>query len=245
MEKENKEMLEQAESSGIGHFPDHEDLVVTSVEMLKKPKHRYQIAFGPYLMTVHEDVMLKYRMFKGNVFRKEELEEIIVADERQRAYVEALNHLARKPRTAKEITQRLQQKGFEPSSVETTLERLEKDKLIDDALYAKMWTEQRMTSHKKGRLWVKQELRQKGIGTELITEALGEISADAELESALAVGRKKWQQTHGEMLDRKRKTGAYLMRRGFGGEQVRQVLKRLVDEDQEKGEWDDELEDFE
>ena len=35
------------------------------------------------------------------------------------------------------------------------------------------------------------------------------------------------------------------MRRGFGGDQVRQVLKRLVDEDQEKGEWDDELEDFE
>ncbi|MBT2761106.1 RecX family transcriptional regulator [Paenibacillus sp. ISL-20] len=245
MEEENKEMSEQAESSGIEHFPAHEDLVVTSVEMLKKPKHRYQIAFGPYLMTVHEDVILKYRMFKGNVFRKEELEEIIVADERQRAYVEALNHLARKPRTAKEITQRLQQKGFEPSSVETTLERLEKDKLIDDALYAKMWTEQRMTSHKKGRLWVKQELRQKGIGTELISEALGEISADAELESGLAVGRKKWQQTHGEMLDRKRKTGAYLMRRGFGGDQVRQVLKRLVDEDQEKGEWDDELGDFE
>ncbi|WP_339266160.1 RecX family transcriptional regulator [Paenibacillus sp. FSL K6-1330] len=245
MKEENKEMSEQAESSGIEHFPAHEDLVVTSVEMLKKPKHRYQIAFGPYLMTVHEDVMLKYRMFKGNVFRKEELEEIIVADERQRAYVEALNHLARKPRTAKEITQRLQQKGFEPSSVETTLERLEKDKLIDDALYAKMWTEQRMTSHKKGRLWVKQELRQKGIGTELISEALGEISADAELESALAVGRKKWQQTHGEMLDRKRKTGAYLMRRGFGGDQVRQVLKRLVDEDQQQGEWDDGLEDFE
>ena len=58
-------------------------------------------------------------------------------------------------------------------------------------------------------------------------------------------GTEKWQQTHGEMLDRKRKTGAYLMRRGFGGDQVRQVLKRLVDEDQEKGEWDDELEDFE
>ena len=42
-----------------------------------------------------------------------------------------------------------------------------------------------MTSHKKGRLWVKQELRQKGIGTELISEALGEISADAELRARL------------------------------------------------------------
>lgn len=245
MDIENKGMSGQADSSGIGHFPEDEDLVITSVEMLKKPKHRYQIAFGPYLMTVHEDVMLKYRMLKGNVFRKEELQEIVVADERQRAYVEALNHLARKPRTTQEITQRLQQKGFEPSSVETTLERLEKDKLVDDALYAKMWAEQRMTSHKKGRLWVKQELRQKGIGTELISEALGEISAESELESCLAVGRKKWQQTQGELLDRKRKTGAYLMRRGFGGEPVRQALKILIEEEQEKGELDEEPYDFE
>ena len=37
MEEENKEMSEQAEASGIGHFPDHEDLIVTSVEMLKSP----------------------------------------------------------------------------------------------------------------------------------------------------------------------------------------------------------------
>ncbi|OMF83290.1 regulatory protein RecX [Paenibacillus glucanolyticus] len=245
MKEENMGVSEEEEASGIAHFPDNEDLIVTSVEMLRKPKHRYQIAFGPYQMTVHEDVMLKYRLLKGNVFRKEELQEIIVADERQRAYVEALNHLSRKPRTAKEISQRLQQKGFEQNSVETTLERLEKDNLVDDALYAKMWAEQRMTSHKKGRLWVKQELRQKGIGTELISEALGEISADAELESALTVGRKKWQQTHGEQLDRKRKTGAYLMRRGFGGEQVRQVLKLLIEEDQQQGEWDEGLDDFE
>ena len=76
MEEENKEMSEQAEASGIGHFPDHEDLIVTSVEMLKKPKHRYQIAFGPYLMTVHEDVMLKYRMFKGMFFARKSLKKL-------------------------------------------------------------------------------------------------------------------------------------------------------------------------
>lgn len=243
--EENKDMSELGDTSGIGHFPDHEDLVITSVEMLRKPRHRYQIAFGPYLMTVHEDVMLKYRMLKGNVFRKDELQEIVVADERQRAYVEALNHLARKPRTAREIEQRLLQKGFGTSSIENALERLERDKLIDDALYAKMWAEQRMTSHKKGRLWVKQELRQKGIEPELISQALDGVSRDEELASAVTIGRKKWQQTSGELLDRKRKTGAYLMRRGFGGEQVRQTLNILIEEDQSESEWDAEMEDFE
>ncbi|KOP67706.1 RecX family transcriptional regulator [Bacillus sp. FJAT-18019] len=243
--EENKDMSELEDASGIGHFPDHEDLVITSVEMLKKPRHRYQIAFGPYLMTVHEDVMLKYRMLKGNVFRKDELQEIVVADERQRAYVEALNHLARKPRTAREIEQRLLQKGFEPGSVENALGRLERDKLVDDALYAKMWVEQRMTSHKKGRLWVKQELRQKGIRPEFISQALDGVSRDEELASALTIGRKKWRQTSGELQDRKRKTGAYLMRRGYGGEQVRQTLNILIKEDQGESEWDAEMEDFE
>ncbi|VTR58215.1 Uncharacterised protein [Actinobacillus pleuropneumoniae] len=35
------------------------------------------------------------------------------------------------------------------------------------------------------------------------------------------------------------------MRRGFGGEPVRQALKLLIEEDQEKGEWDEEPDDFE
>lgn len=241
---DNREITEEA-PSGIEHFPDQEDLVISSVEKLRKPKGRYKISFGPYVMTVHEDVMLKYRMLKGSTFRKEELQDIVVADERQRAYVEALNYLSRKPRTSQEIVQRLQQKGVDPDSIEVTLRRLEAEKLIDDALYARMWAEQRMTGHKKGRLWVKQELRQKGIRTDLIADALSEVSAEEELESALVVARKKWQQTKGELLDRKRKTGAYLMRRGFSGEQARQVLRRLMEEEQEYGAGDQELEELE
>ncbi|MGG1879247.1 RecX family transcriptional regulator [Paenibacillus cisolokensis] len=234
----------EAEAGGLAHFPDHEDLVITAVELMKKQRYRYLISFGPYTLSVHEDVMIKYRMIKGAVFRKNALEEIVAADERHRAYVEALRYLERKPRTSKEIAQRLQQKGWEQGSIDHTLERLEREKLVDDGLYARMWAQQRMTSHKKGRLWVKQELRQKGIESGMIAEALGEVSPEEELESALVIGRKKWQQTKGEPLDRKRKTGAFLMRRGFGGEQVRQVLKRLIDEEFEEVDEDALEDDF-
>ncbi|GAB6931421.1 RecX family transcriptional regulator [Paenibacillus sp. JCM 10914] len=245
MKDDNKPEVDQAESAGVADFPDHEELTVTSIEMLRKPRHRYRIVFGMYSMTVHEDVMLKYRMLKGNVFRKEELLEIVIADERQRAYVDSLYHLSRKPRTSQEIRQRLQQKGYEQGCIETTIERLQQERLIDDALYAKMWAEQRITNHKKGRLWVKQELRQKGIDSANIAEALGEVSADAELQSAMAIGRKKWQQTSGDVQDRRRKTGAFLMRRGFSGEQVRQTLKTLMEEDEAHDDEDDELYPFE
>lgn len=235
---------DSSEGTGVSHFPDHEELVITSVERLRKPKHRYLISFGPYSMTVHEDVMIKYRMMKGYAFRKEELEEIVIADERQQAYVEALRFLERKPRTAKEISVRLQQKGMTEGGIEKTIQRLQREGLVDDGLYARQWTEQRMMRQKKGRMWIRQELRQKGIEAETIAETLSEVDEEAELDSCYGIGKKKWAQTQGEILERKRKTGAFLMRRGFTGEQVRKVINRLVMEDGEAGEAFEEPEMF-
>lgn len=243
--EQDHQLLSEEEQNGVTHFPDDEDLIITSVEMMRKPKHRYLIMFGPYSMTVHEDVMIKYRLMKGNMFRKEELEEIVVADERQQAYVEALRFLERKPRTAKEITQRLNQKGMTADGIEKAIIRLQQERLVDDELYAKQWAEQRITRQKKGRMWVRQELRQKGIGTELIAEALNEVSEEDELESAYAVGKKKWLQSKGDALERKRKTGAFLMRRGFTGDQVRKVINKLIAEDREAEDTLEEPEVFE
>lgn len=234
----------QEESNDVSHFPHDEDLMITSVEMLRKPKRRYRITFGPYVMSVHEDVMIKYRMMKGSIFRKEELEEIVVADEQQQAYVEALRFLERKPRTAQEIAERLNQKGMTADSIEKTIIRLQQERLVDDELYAKQWAEQRITRQKKGRMWVRQELRQKGIETELIAEALNEVSEEDELASAYIVGEKKWRQIKGDALERKRKTGAFLMRRGFTGEQVRKIINKLIAEDREAEEFLEESEVF-
>ena len=46
----------------LSDFPDNELLEITRVERQKKSDHRYIIHFGAYNMTVHEDVMIKYRM---------------------------------------------------------------------------------------------------------------------------------------------------------------------------------------
>lgn len=246
MNIENEQQsLSQEEQSGVSHFPSDEDLIITSVEMMRKPKHRYLITFGPYSLTVHEDVMIKYRMTKGSIFRKDELEEIVVSDERQQAYVEALRFLERKPRTAKEIAQRLYQKGMTADGIEKTIIRLQQERLVDDEWYAKQWAEQRITKQKKGRMWVRQELRQKGIENELIVEALNEVSEEDEMNSAYTIGKKKWQQIKGDVLERKRKTGAFLMRRGFTGENVRKVINQLIAEDREAEDSLEELEVFE
>ncbi|GIO66903.1 regulatory protein RecX [Paenibacillus cookii] len=227
---------QQQDMADISLFPDGVDLVITAVERHPKQRGQYQVSFGEYMLLIHEDTMIKYRMLKGSIFTKQELEEIVLANEKQRAYVQALKYLERKQRTKKELAERLRQKDFGQAVTEQALDRLEREGLINDELYAKQWAEQRISSQKKGRAWVKQELRQKGVDSLLISEALAEVSEEQEFESCLAVGRKKWRQTRGECMDKKRKTGAFLMRRGFSGELVRKVINELVREDGEADE---------
>ncbi|MDF9841307.1 MULTISPECIES: RecX family transcriptional regulator [unclassified Paenibacillus] len=235
---------EDQEVQALADFPDGELLEITKVERQKKSDHRYIIHFGAYNMTVHEDVMIKYRMISGNSFIKEDLEEIVVADERQRAYVEGLRYLERKPRTAQEMARRLREKEIGETIIAEVLQRLQQERFIDDPLYAKQWAEQRITNQRKGKLWIRQELREKGIDKSLIAEALDNISPEEELESALQTGRKKWNMIRGDMNDKRRKTGAFLMRRGYPGEVVRQVLNTLREEENTEG-YDDEFYEFE
>ncbi|WP_234405617.1 regulatory protein RecX [Paenibacillus sp. IHBB 10380] len=225
------DMEQEQEMGGVSLFPDHIELIITGVEREPKQRYRYLISFGEHVLSIHEDVMIKYRMIKGNSFWKHELEEIVLADEKQQAYVQGLKYLERKPRTRKEISIRLQEKGAAQRVIEEVLVRLTQEGLLNDAMYAEQWAEQRIMSQRKGKAWVRQELRQKGIDKSLISEALDSVSADQEYESALTIGRKKWNQTKGEAQEKKRKAGSYLMRRGFSGEQVRRVLHQMLQED--------------
>ncbi|MGG6311196.1 regulatory protein RecX [Paenibacillus macerans] len=217
----------QEEDAGLDAIPEDTDLTITSVLMLKRPKHRYRISFGAYALDVHEDVMIKYRMIKGAVFNKTELEEIVSADERQQGYADALKYLSLKPRTAYEISMRLGEKGWGEETIQHVIERLHTEGYVDDAAYAQEWASQRVKNRGKGKLWVRHELRQKGVSKPLIEEALGEVSEDDEFDSALQLGLKKWGSTSGEPLDKKRKTGAFLQRRGFSGSIVSKVLGEL------------------
>ena len=219
--------------TGIAHLPEGVALEITRVEPGKRRERgRYIIHFGQHILSVLEDVMIKYRMTKGATFTKADLEEIILADEKQQAYIHALRTLSRKPRTQMEITQRLLQKDIAPDVIEETLIRLGNEKLIDDELYARQWVQQRISQQYKGKLWVRQELQQKGIAKHTIAEALAEVEDDLELDSALAAGMKKWKQTRGEMRDRRNKTYAYLLRRGFSSEIVRRVLKQILEHEE-------------
>ncbi|WP_314586232.1 RecX family transcriptional regulator [Paenibacillus terrigena] len=225
-----KEKAEQVKEQKWSPAPGVE-LIITAVELVPRQKRRYQIYVNEeQAFTVHEDVMVKYRLLKGSTIDHEELLPIMVADELQQAYVQSIRYLGRKPRTSHEIQQQLTQKGFEAELIERIILRLMDERLIDDNLYAKQWMDQRVRNHKKGRLMIKHELRQKGIDKSDIAQAMEELNTEDEQESAYRVGLRKWQNTKGERYERKRKVVAFLMRRGFPSHVVRNAVQRIMEQ---------------
>jgi regulatory protein len=202
--------------------------VITKIELQKNNKHRFNIYLDEaYAFSIHEDILIKHRLLKGQLISEEELRSVLLDEERNGAYLKALRFLGARPRTNKEVRQKLQAAGYEEAVIEETVRRLESERYVDDRQFAKQWTEHRLYSQNKGKAFIRQELLQKGVGREHIQEALQGIEWEDELSSAVEIGAKKWRQTSGETFDRKRKTAAFLLRRGFSSDVVQQALRKI------------------
>lgn len=205
--------------------------VIDSIRRDKQRKGRYLLftagAEEP-LFSVHEDILVHYRLLKGAEVTPAELEEIISADSRQTAYALAIAYLGVKPRTRKEVERYLRRKELDPELIEQVADRLEQERTIDDREYARMYARQRLRNHSKGRLAIRQELQQRGVSKQAAEQAASELDGETEQAAAVRAAERKWPYIKGEHRDRKRKLAMFLMRKGYPGDVVRQAVKKAA-----------------
>ena len=145
----------------------------------------------------------------------------------------ALALLAHRPRSLREVRDRLRQKGYGPETIEAAVAKLEGWRYVDDADFARYWVENRQAHKPRGRRLLEQELRIKGVERETVREAIDAAEID-EHAAAVAVGRAKLRSYEGlEPAVARRRLAAYLARRGFGFDVVRPALEVLLGEGQE------------
>jgi regulatory protein len=205
---------------------------ITKIERQKRAKDRYNLYIDEqYVFSIHEDVLIKYRLAKGSVINAEEMMAIVQAQDLQQAYVDAIRLLSFRLRSEYELKARLKQKNYELPTIEDTLDRLKREKYLDDALYAEQLTEQRIHSHKKGRNWIKQELQHKGLRPEHITKAMEQIDDETEFTNAFSLIHKKYGASlspDSDVQNIKRKAIALLQRRGYSSSVVSRVMRKFT-----------------
>lgn len=210
------------------------DRVITKVEAESRRTGRYRIEVdGEYAFSVHEDVVVKFRLVKGASLSVELQEDVLAEEERQAAYRYAIRYIGRAMRSGKEVRDKLKEKGYGPALIRHVVERLQEQGFVDDAAYAEALANQRLKHNRKGRLWIRHELAKKGISKQEAERVLAELDPEDEREQAWQLAAKRWPSIKGEPRDRLRKLMAFLLRRGYPSDIARSVVARMRDQARE------------
>jgi regulatory protein len=164
------------------------------------------------------------RLKRGQVLSDADIERLQTADDVEKAREKALRFLGNRPRSEWEVRQNLQKAGYEAGTIDRVLERLRGVGLVDDAAFVRYWLDNRAQFKPKGAMALRQELRLKGVEREVIDAVLAEsehADENAALQAALAKADRYRQLPRPEFAQ---KLGAYLARRGFDYETVREAV---------------------
>ena len=138
--------------------------------------------------------------------------------------------LAIRPRSRKELTDRLRRRGIAPDIVAATIADLERGGLVDDHRFADAWVRSRIALQPSGRVRLRYELMRKGVAREVIDRTLHETLSEAD-EGTLArdVARARLRRYYG--LSREvaaRRLAGVLQRRGFSTAVIARVLRDML-----------------
>ncbi|MEV7603486.1 regulatory protein RecX [Kitasatospora sp. NPDC089797] len=137
-------------------------------------------------------------------------------DPESRARDICLRLLTGAAKSRKQLADALRKREIPEDVADQVLTRLEEVGLIDDAAFAEAWVESRHAVRGLSRRALAQELRTKGVATELVERALVQVDYDDETDAARALVERKLRATRG--LDpqvRTRRLVGMLARRGY------------------------------
>jgi len=150
----------------------------------------------------------------------------------QRARADSLRLLRFRPRSVKEMAQRLKQKGHRGFIIARVIDELQEKNFLDDKAFAKLWIGDRITLKPTGKSLVVRELRSKGVADAVIDEAFDEFhGAYDEYEIAYPLARRKAERLKDAGEEKaKKKLSDFLSRRGFSYNTIWRILKELFKE---------------
>ncbi len=201
--------------------------VITALEVQKKNKQRVNVHLdGEYAFSL--TLVEAARLRKGQQLTDAEVETLRNEDAIVQAVDRAARFLSYRPRSVQEVRRNLEEKQLEPVVIEAALDRLNAMGYLDDAAFARFWIQNRTEFKPLSPKALRYELRQKGVSTEIISEALEGLETE-ELAYEAAQNRLK-RVPRGDRKIFRQKLSAFLQQRGFGYTTIRDVVERLIGE---------------
>lgn len=177
-------------------------------------------------------IAFDYRLEKGMNVDSNLLGEIALKTEQEDAFNYAVKYLGKYSVTVKKMKNKLYEKEYTTPVVNGVLEKLLEFGYLDDYRFAESLINQK--KNKLGSRRLQNELRLKGVPSDIISELLAEIDEDETFDTAMAVAE-KWYRTHElETHEDYAKFTRFMAYRGFEFSIInacRDALKREAEND--------------
>lgn len=186
---------------------------------------------GKPAWTVPADVVARLGLVEGGTISYEASEQLERAADVEGALRSALRMLERRAHARLEISRKLRFKGHAPESADAALERLDSLGLIDDAAFAEAYVAAR-AARGRGPARLRRDLQALGVKPDYISRAVSALDSDEvpdpwELTVRQAERRVAGMRGISREAGQRRLT-SFFARRGFRGEEVSDVVDRLL-----------------
>ena len=207
---------------------------VTALRPTKRDPDRLAVHLdGTFAFALPAQLVTDERIEVGDTLDGERVNALLAAEESARATEAALVFLAYRPRSEKEVRDRLRRSGYGQEAIDHAISRLHEWRYLDDADFARRWVENRTAHRPRGKRLLQQELRHKGIDTETAREVIADADLD-ETGAAEALARRRLPAYAGDdPAAIRRRLAAYLARRGYSYDVIRVALERALGQDDE------------
>jgi regulatory protein len=135
----------------------------------------------------------------------------------------AINLLARREHSRKELNDKLLQKGFEQPEITEALDSLQAKNWLSDQRFTESWIRHRVNT-KHGKLKICYELTLKGVNKTIINQTLNDLSLDW-FEVAVKAWHKKYRKLPIDHTERAKQI-RYLNSRGFSFDEANYALEQ-------------------
>jgi regulatory protein len=198
---------------------------ITAIEKQKRRRRADVSLDGELTFSLGLDLIATAGLAVGDVLTHARRQELEAEDQRFGAVQAALRLLAARPRSERDLWQRLtRQRGFRKEAVDYAIGRMRDLGYLDDAAFARFWVESRQSSTPRSKRALSFELSQRGVSREQVERVL-EDRSDA--EAAYAAAQRRLRSLRGlDYVTFERRLGSFLNSRGFAYGVARTTIQR-------------------
>ena len=203
---------------------------ITAIKVNKKRPNRRSIFIdGQFAFTVSEGIFFQHNLEEGGELSDKQIKELTTADEFDKAKQAAVNLLSYRPRSIKEISNRLVHKGWNQDLADRVTGELVDKGYLNDEEFAAIFARDKAKNKCLGPVALKSELIKTGVAQKIIEQTIEAVYSKYPADELIQRLMKK----RGIDLDvplvkkEKQRFINLLKRKGFTWDQMESVVRNL------------------